>query len=908
MSVAQTLRFAAVCAALMSLFGCPAPVTSPPPPPAPEVVSFTVSASEVSAGDKVTLSWETKNATSVTLVEAGRGVVSGAEGLSGSVEVTVQADTLYVLTAKNERGLTESAAAAVDVKDGVDQVLFVATPEDVTAGEPVTLAWMAQGASTVTLAEQGGATIDLGGQVESGTVTVTPTVDTVYELTVDGTAHQAAVRVRPAIDLFSVTPSAVLPNDTVTISWKVTGAAEVTVAVPGSDEVAHETDAAKVADGSATFHVPANIDPAGAITFRITAVNPAGDRTTTRDQVVYVAGQPKLREVSIPTWVREGGTYEVTWKTTGADLVEVIVNGEVVYTSANLALADAGSVTLPSPGATDQVVQVRAASLRGGEDRSDEVTVSAVGTPSVTSFEATPGTVATGGDPVALTWTIPNARHVVITTSTGRAVATVDGKAAGMADASVDDYPNVDTEYLLTADNGLGDVVTATASVQVTTPATLTFDPPTAPLGATVTVTGSTVNGGGDIQIGSAPPATPPFTWVVTATPIVAKVAVGTTGKQVEIDGITYPAILPNQLVISEVNYNPAAGLGEWFELENRSPYPFDLGGTTIDFGNGNTHTITGPLTIAAGGLLLFGSDPEAAEASAGGAAVDYVYGPGLTMPDAAGSLRLTSYGVTFASFTWNSPGTQGVATINSPGVTVTGGGTELHCAATTVYGQNGQLGTPGSPHPDCFGYSMSVGPANTFQSIMNTGTVVGSLAAPNDSDSVYVTLMLARPVKVFGQSYTTLYVSSNGFISTQPLSNSYNGNNSSPSTSAPNGVIAPFWDDLEENTGNSKVLYQQFDPDPSVIGDEYTIVSWENWKVWLYSTQLNFQVVFHEASGDIEFRYGAMTGADADRAHGISATTWLENAAGTAALVYNVNSATAPGIASNTSIYFTAR
>jgi hypothetical protein len=98
--------------------------------------------------------------------------------------------------------------------------------------------------------------------------------------------------------------------------------------------------------------------------------------------------------------------------------------------------------------------------------------------------------------------------------------------------------------------------------------------------------------------------------------------------------------------------------------------------------------------------------------------------------------------------------------------------------------------------------------------------------------------------------------------------------------------------------------MWQQFDPDGVAnSGDEYTLVSWENWKRYGQTTSLNFQVKFLEATGDIEFHYGAMTGPT-DYVSGKNATAWVENAIGTGAAA--ISTKTANSIAPNSGYHFT--
>jgi hypothetical protein len=116
-------------------------------------------------------------------------------------------------------------------------------------------------------------------------------------------------------------------------------------------------------------------------------------------------------------------------------------------------------------------------------------------------------------------------------------------------------------------------------------------------------------------------------------------------------------------------------------------------------------------------------------------------------------------------------------------------------------------------------------------------------------------------------------------------------------------GSIAPFWDDLVGNGSNSKVVWQQSDPDGVAnSGDEYTLISWENWARVQQTTSLNFQVRFMEASGDIEFHYGSMTGP-ADYTSGKNATAWIERSTGNSAMA--ISTKTANSIQPNTGYRF---
>src|SRR5207237_2519961 len=98
--------------AIMMLGACkkkvaPPPPPPPPPPPAP-TASLTANPNTIDKGQSTTLTWETSNATDVS--------IEGIGGVqpSGSQSVTPSDSTTYTLTAKGPGG-TQQATARVTV-------------------------------------------------------------------------------------------------------------------------------------------------------------------------------------------------------------------------------------------------------------------------------------------------------------------------------------------------------------------------------------------------------------------------------------------------------------------------------------------------------------------------------------------------------------------------------------------------------------------------------------------------------------------------------------------------------------------------------------------------------------------------------------------------------------------------
>ena len=105
------IAIVAALAVLMVLAGCKKKVTPPPPapPPPPQpTASLTANPNSIQQGESTTLTWQTTNATDVTL----EGI--GAVQANGSQQVTPTQSTTYRLIAKGAGG-TQEATARVTV-------------------------------------------------------------------------------------------------------------------------------------------------------------------------------------------------------------------------------------------------------------------------------------------------------------------------------------------------------------------------------------------------------------------------------------------------------------------------------------------------------------------------------------------------------------------------------------------------------------------------------------------------------------------------------------------------------------------------------------------------------------------------------------------------------------------------
>lgn len=488
------VRLFALCT--LALAACtPEPAKPLPPPPPARITSFTVSPDTVArAGDAVTLSWAATDATSVSIEQLGVGPVAGATGASGTASAAVTRDTVFVLTARGEGG-TDSASKAVRVTGSSEGVLFAALPPAIVGGESTSLVWSAPGAKVVTLAEVGGAAIDTRGQIESGSVAVSPVRTTSYRLTADGRDVTAEVVVRPIIDTFELVGAAPRAGEMLTLRWTTRGGSSLTLTREGATStLLTENDAAKVASGTFSEAVPAGVGTDGALRYHLALTS--GTSTVEGVVTVRVGGGVTLT-VTAPRYAQANTQAIVRWTTTNASSLELRVAGATQFVAASQAEVNASNFQVAVPATGTLQVEVIARNGRGDERRSTSP-IEVVGPIQFNTFTADKTTIAAGGEKVTLSWNVTNARRVRIREVGGRFTKEVTGNVdTGMVSV----YPNrATTTYELSADNQTTQpaITPQTLSVTVTSPATLTFSRQ-APPGAPVEITGSTIADGGTL-------------------------------------------------------------------------------------------------------------------------------------------------------------------------------------------------------------------------------------------------------------------------------------------------------------------------------------------------------------------------------------------------------------------------
>ena len=151
----------------------------------------------------------------------------------------------------------------------------------------------------------------------------------------------------------------------------------------------------------------------------------------------------------------------------------------------------------------------------------------------------------------------------------------------------------------------------------------------------------------------------------------------------------------------------------------------------------------------------------------------------------------------------------------------------------------------------------------------------------------------------VFGTRAPVVSMSVDGWLSLESITTVMGNNKTEPGiTTAPRGLLAPFWDDLQTRrflTPESDLYWKRMaaGEDP-LRPDPHWIFQWHRVSHRSFTSQfddLNFEVKLFE-DGTIEYHYGELvSGSFSEFANGNSATVWLEKGTTGTALTLSANS-----------------
>jgi|GEM_PF-330433 len=257
-------------------------------------LSLAVAPAMVTAGEPATLSWTSTNADAVTL-DHGLGI----QGPQGSITITPNETTLYTATAKGPGG-TVSRNIAVQVQYPPPTVDFTASPSAVKQGQNTTLSWNTENARTVVI-KPGIGTVNT-----NGSVTVAPTVDTTYIITVAGVAETVTksvfVAVYPELSLAVDTPinGGTVTDPNVLVSGRISTGAKVLV------------NGAPATVSGTTFNAKVHLDAPGLQNIVAVASDDHGQVQRADIALTYVA-LPMVSLSADKQRIAGGESVQLTW-------------------------------------------------------------------------------------------------------------------------------------------------------------------------------------------------------------------------------------------------------------------------------------------------------------------------------------------------------------------------------------------------------------------------------------------------------------------------------------------------------------------------------------------------------------------------------------------------------------------
>jgi hypothetical protein len=140
-------------------------------------------------------------------------------------------------------------------------------------------------------------------------------------------------------------------------------------------------------------------------------------------------------------------------------------------------------------------------------------------------------------------------------------------------------------------------------------------------------------------------------------------------------------------------------------------------------------------------------------------------------------------------------------------------------------------------------------------------GTVLALSGSSTPSDEGWAVIPIGFPFRYFEKTYTSITVTANGMAYLENTGCTsgcgYYSNGAMLTASNPNGVLAPYWDDLEQARATSQILYKNT---TDAQGGVLTI-EWRDFDYAFPSIpySLNFQLRISQ-NGNIDFFYGPTT------------------------------------------------
>lgn len=219
-----------------------------------------------------------------------------------------------------------------------------------------------------------------------------------------------------------------------------------------------------------------------------------------------------------------------------------------------------------------------------------------------------------------------------------------------------------------------------------------------------------------------------------------------------------------------------------------------------------------------------------------------------------------------------------------------------------------GEVHSRATGGPDGFGYSYidsnevsPYAPSYLWIDACASGTSLGL------SDDGTASIPIGFTFDFYGNPYTSALVDNNGNLSMGADPGGFSNDCPMPSTSENDPMLYPFWDDLNNQTGDVCWEYHAVCPQPDGIGTgtgECVVIEWFDRPHYQQIGSTTFEAILYEG-GDIVYQYADVDFGDPAYDGGASATVGIEDDLAGAGyfLEYSCNAA---NIAADLAILFT--
>ena len=164
--------------------------------------------------------------------------------------------------------------------------------------------------------------------------------------------------------------------------------------------------------------------------------------------------------------------------------------------------------------------------------------------------------------------------------------------------------------------------------------------------------------------------------------------------------------------------------------------------------------------------------------------------------------------------------------------------------------------------------------------------TAGGTNTGIRDDDGS-VTIPIPFGFRFFGTSYTSVKASTNGYLVFGPSAATDWSNVRLPAAPAPNGIVAPFWDDLRLSSRGA-IWYRTVGTAPN----RRFVVEWAGVPRYYDVGDATFEAILEESTGDVVFQYQDVDFGDEFTNFGLSATVGVEDTTGAVGRTFSVDQA----------------